>query len=1453
MNRILLIFAVFLIFTGFVGAQNELTTLWEKSEAQGTRPDWFDTGHLTRGFSYGNVDNQERLYVVSRNGGSFIYILDAANGDSLGMLDNTGITGGTYHVSDVGVSDDGVIFVCNLALNTTLKVYSWDSEAAAPVQVITFDASGKRLGDKINVTGSVSDNSVVVWAASASTNELVKFTTTDNGATFVSEVIDLGTKGGSASASPLPGGDFYYNAVGVNPMKFSENGTLQGTVPGSVVSTASNSIRFLTTLGDDDYFVTYQYGTGNENARIVRAPGTSVDQAMTYTLTPTLGTNSNPNGSGDVAVKENGDGTFTVFVLSTNNGLGAYKVEFPVPPIEPVNLTLNWETYAGMYPFFAADNNTRGIGHNPATNHVLVASRSGGAVIYALDGATGTVVDTLDMTGVSGGILPLMKVVADDNGVVYACNLVFADGEFKVYRWADESAAPTVAFSGTVSGRTGDAFSITGSDTTTVLYASGSSSETIYVLTTRDGEAFVAETAIPVAAGTARGGIAAVMNSADSDLWINGSGTTLRKVDTESNVLAEISGGTLVSSWMNCDFVQAATGAKLVAVNASNVGGDIRKFQVWDVTHAETTPVLWAQGEAGNLEQPNANGAGEIIINANDDGSYTVYQMATNNAITSWTLEIPQVIETLKIAEAKADDNGDFAPDRDGETVTITGVVTSPNYGSKAQYYLQDETAGIVLYSGSIALDLAAGDLIQITGEISQYRGLTQISPATAEDVSVLGAGNDVEATDITIADIGEPFEAKLVRLKNVWVVDMSQWPAEGSNGRVDITDGTDTTYIYIDKESDLDGWMPPAGMMNLTALVDQYSTATPPNDGYSLRGTFKNHFEEVVVVEPPDPLYTLWANTQAAGTFPPYISTSNYTRGMAYGKVDGQDRVYVVTRLGAHRIVIHDAMTGDSLGVIAKPTQAEGVGLFHLNCVDVSDDGIIFACNMSLGSDTNHPFRVYRWDNETADPVTVINNDAGLGRMGDMFSVYGRADDNTLTIYSVVSGGNKIVKYTTTDNGMTFAAEEITLADGGFGTVPNVAQAKDGTLWIKSYGRPLVHINADGSVIDTVSTTVVGTGASKIAYGSVEEEEFIVVYYPDLNGSGAAENLEVVMFEEGAASARIAYESPSIGAIPNGNGAGSVDWKMLNEETLLFFILGTNNGIAAFSNNEDYIVAKLDTLFQGDTPTLHENPFGAGFITGTNSYGDIGKYQRFDMNAGDKLFGMKYYFAYKQVVGDDDTLKLVVKARTQDGAPGDLLAEIHTPTSVLDTTLTGNMFFLDNPLMVDGPVFVGFEFMEGADDTVAIYADANGEGDEADRAWEQTGPDTYQALNDPGTWSWHLDADLWIKAYLKTTMPSAVESRPLSQLPEVYEMSQNYPNPFNPVTSFNVKLPVNGDVKIAVYNTLGQRVAVIHDGQLSAGSHRFEFAGHNFSSGVYYYRVDTKDFTAVRRMMLVK
>ncbi|MDZ7414420.1 MAG: T9SS type A sorting domain-containing protein, partial [candidate division KSB1 bacterium] len=388
----------------------------------------------------------------------------------------------------------------------------------------------------------------------------------------------------------------------------------------------------------------------------------------------------------------------------------------------------------------------------------------------------------------------------------------------------------------------------------------------------------------------------------------------------------------------------------------------------------------------------------------------------------------------------------------------------------------------------------------------------------------------------------------------------------------------------------------------------------------------------------------------------------------------------------------------------------------------------------------------------------------------------------------------------------------------------------------------------------DTLSTTVFPTGASKIKYFEHGKHKAIVGYIPDLRGEGNAEKLIVVDVAWGDDLARQIAFSPSIGRTSNLNGTGSVDVAQVDANTIIYYILGTNNGLAAFSSNPNFVVQRLDTLFYGNTPTLAPNPYGSGWIAGTNSYGDIGKYQRFDFKAGDELFGFRYYFGYKEVVDTPDTLTLVVRTVAANGAPDSLLASLVTTTDVLDTTRAGNLFFLSTPLRLKGPVFIGFEWPTTANDAFAIFMDKDGEGNGANRAWERFNDGSY---NDFGTtlnptFSWNIDVDLWIAAYYKKAIEVSVEELGAA-LPTSFELTQNYPNPFNPTTTFRLALPKKSEVKVTVYNMLGQRVAELFHGHLPAGVHTFTFDGRDCASGVYFYRVEAGDFVGIKRMVLVK
>ncbi|NPV10308.1 MAG: hypothetical protein HPY57_00750 [Ignavibacteria bacterium] len=203
------------------------------------------------------------------------------------------------------------------------------------------------------------------------------------------------------------------------------------------------------------------------------------------------------------------------------------------------------------------------------------------------------------------------------------------------------------------------------------------------------------------------------------------------------------------------------------------------------------------------------------------------------------------------IAQARVDANNDGIPDLkvSGDTVTVTGVVTTPNYILSAttpgtSYYIQDQTGGINLYKAAVVVNLDLGDSVIVTGKLDQFRGLTELVPLTVNlpDLRVIKKNAWLpEPEVVTAAQLnsnGEQYEGKLIKMLNLTKSPYSvNWPAANQDANMTMYQDADSVTMRIDRDTDIDGQPEPTYPVNVIGVATQYSSgSTVYFGGYQLQ-----------------------------------------------------------------------------------------------------------------------------------------------------------------------------------------------------------------------------------------------------------------------------------------------------------------------------------------------------------------------------------------------------------------------------------------------------------------------------------------------------------------------------------------------------------------------------------------------------------------------------------------
>ncbi len=314
----------------------------------------------------------------------------------------------------------------------------------------------------------------------------------------------------------------------------------------------------------------------------------------------------------------------------------------------------------------------------------------------------------------------------------------------------------------------------------------------------------------------------------------------------------------------------------------------------------------------------------------------TVAAVAAVAAVTGFLAVTPAAAVDIIDLHQNTSSGVPAAPYGIGTPVTISGVVTVGVGTFTYTYtdvYVQDATAGIMIYKYDVPNEFAIGDSVTITGEISQFRGMTQVEMTS---YSVHGSGAElpepliVSCDDVDNAflpDYSEPNEGRLVQLNNVtW---SGSWPS--GSGPITLHDDTGSCILYIDMTTGIQNMTPPTGPFNVVGIIKQYAGYSPPyTSDYEILPRSEDDFQLLpgpqILVGPvetniqPDNV-TIHIETESETTVSiEYGTTDSYELGVATDGIESTIHDVVLSGLDAATIHHYRVTLENALGQTTTP-----------------------------------------------------------------------------------------------------------------------------------------------------------------------------------------------------------------------------------------------------------------------------------------------------------------------------------------------------------------------------------------------------------------------------------------------------------------------------------------------------------------------------------------------------
>ncbi len=1176
-----------------------------------------------------------------------------------------------------------------------------------------------------------------------------------------------------------------------------------------------------------------------------------------------------------------------------------------------------WTIDAPTSNWFGTGNTERGLTYNPATGNLLVASRQSGGIVI-LDPATGDSLGSLDLTGISGGTFSYNQIRATDDGQLFTANLTLngSTTNLKIYRWADESSAPTNIFDATTTSadRFGDALGAFGSGTSVTLLVGGGGGDNTLLAFSWDGATLTKDAEYTVTTNLVRGGYS---HHVDGDSVASaGTNATPRMINLTDGVegpyfkVAGIDSADFASV-MYIDFADIS-GTRYFAAGPAFTNGKFYFLR----EDGDSLRIVQELDPLGGGVNANGNNTGGAII---DDANNRLYLMDTNNQLAVYNLNDFLYTEST-VANARGNSGAD---------VILTGIVNSNDYGfNDSQFYIQDETGGINVFYNDQGINtigdyaVSAGDEVTIYGTIGAFNSQVQIS---ADDVVINSSDNDIpEAVEIAASALSvDSNQGERIRIKDLMLVDAGEWPTVPISSGSGVTirayqEGTtDTVSIRIDRgESALDGIPAPDGKFTLEGVAARF------NDEAQILPFFES---DLIIGGPVNVTFRV-----NMATAPDTVNGDNYSvfvNGTIKGAGEGQAFVGGETiTWDASATATLENVGGDywegTYQMLAGDTLLWKYR-YQNDVTNISDDENAFS---TVGNPAGWDTRGVVITEDTILDVAYYN-DRGDAPAQDFFPFESLQPD-TIAVWFRVNVG-------------------LLVQEGKFDAATDTIEVRGGQL-------PLTWDSGTGVKL---SAEAAGTGDNVFFSGvGYFNQDSLDTYMPDGN---PARTLKYKFYATGP-NAQVDWEStPDRFVTITSMADTTLHYKFFNDapptqekivDTKLNFgvNVGILEGLGYFNSGLGDSVKVRGFFNSWGQQAMAFNAFAkiweAKGIDFSSAVGAEGTYKyyidwddsRFDDSSPNYIAAIddpndtNRDVGYEEpgITGGGNRVFTLVDAPEQEQQehffnsmePEARMDETNVDGGAISVTFSVDMnpaeqrssspfnpstdsvyIVFETPFFAISQGFVKGGGMFSSANTAADIEDRRLTDSDGDGVYEVTIDLQLPTLNHFGFYIAYgrpfaadgtiidnsegfdagrryyqyvqpqVDANLNVTWPSTATFPTLVwkdDNLPFELPPdygtvsneeelgtvETFSLEQNYPNPFNPTTNIRFNLPNAADVTLTVYNVLGQKVAtLLNNKKFTVGSHDVAFDARNLASGVYIYRIEAGSFTKSKKMMLIK